>query len=62
MKRQSNIEILRILAMFMIIGSHLAGHGVQQQLNPETAFKVWGTGPMLNKIVTVAMIPGGGWE
>lgn len=60
MKRQSNIEILRILAMFMIIGSHLAGHGVQQQLNPETAFKVWGTGPMLNKIVTVAMIPGGG--
>ena len=60
MKRQSNIELLRILAMVMIVGSHLAGHGVQQQLNPELAFKVWSMGSMLNRIVTVALIPGGG--
>ena len=28
-KRASNIELLRIVAMFMIVASHFACHGVQ---------------------------------
>ena len=38
MKRQANIELLRIVAMLMIIGSHLALHGVQSDWN------VWSAG------------------
>lgn len=31
--RQSNFELLRIIAMFMIIGSHFATHGIVNTLN-----------------------------
>jgi len=31
--RQSNFELLRIIAMLMIVGSHFAAHGVVNTLN-----------------------------
>lgn len=58
--RQSNFELLRIISMLMIVASHLASHGVQHQLDTDMAFKIWKTGPILNKVVTSALIPGGG--
>ena len=40
MERKSNIELLRIVAMFMIVGSHLACHGVQSQLLGNNAYQI----------------------
>lgn len=60
MERKSNFELLRIISMFMIVGSHLAGHGVQQQFATNGAFVVWNNGSIINKIVTASLIPGGG--
>lgn len=45
-ERQSNIELLRITAMLMIIGSHLACHGVQQCLDPENAYQAYMAVPL----------------
>ena len=54
MKRQANIELLRIVAMLMIIGSHLALHGVQSDWN------VWSAGNRINRVFTSFLKPGGG--
>ena len=58
-RRQSNFELLRIISMLMIVASHLGSHGVQHQLDPDTAFEIWKTGSLLNRVVTSALIPGG---
>ncbi len=52
--RQSNIELARILAMFMIIGSHLAVHGVQHD-----GYIIWGEGLPLNQWIVSFLNPGG---
>lgn len=54
MKRQANIELLRIVAMLMIIGSHLALHGVQSDWN------VWSAGNRINRVFSSFLKPGGG--
>ena len=54
MKRQANIELLRIVAMLMIIGSHLALHGVQSDWN------VWSAGNRINRVFTSFLKPGWG--
>lgn len=53
MERKSNIELLRIVAMFMIVGSHLACHGVQSQLLGNNAYQIWNGGSEINKILAI---------
>lgn len=60
MERKSNIELLRIVAMFMIVGSHLACHGVQSQLLGNNAYQIWNDGSEINKIFVSFLNPGGG--
>lgn len=40
-KRNSTIELLRIIAMTMIIMAHLSGHGVLHVISPESQFEIW---------------------
>lgn len=53
-KRQANIELLRVVAMLMIIGSHLALHGIQADMG------AWSAGNRINRIFTSMLKPGGG--
>ena len=41
-KRQSNFELLRIVAMMMIVGHHYVVHGVQERYIADEALKIWG--------------------
>lgn len=59
-ERKSNFELLRIFAMFMIVGSHLACHGVQHQLERGYAYQIWDSGSAFNKIFVSFLVPGGG--
>lgn len=59
MERKSNIELLRIVAMFMIVGSHLACHGVQSQLLGNNTYQIWNDGSEINKIFVSFLNPGG---
>ena len=52
-KRQANIELLRVVAMLMIIGSHLALHGIQADMG------AWSAGNRINRIFTSMLKPGG---
>lgn len=58
-KRISNIELLRIIAMFMIVASHLACHGVQHCNDSINAYKIWQAGSTFNKIFVSFLTPGG---
>ena len=60
-ERKSNFELLRIVAMMLIIGSHLALHGVQHVLSASHAGEIYNTGTALNKLVVKFLLPGGGW-
>lgn len=53
LKRQANIELLRVVAMLMIIGSHLALHGIQADMG------AWNAGNRINRIFTSMLKPGG---
>lgn len=57
-ERKSNFELLRIFAMFMIVGSHLACHGVQHQLERGYAYQIWDSGSAFNKIFVSFLVPG----
>ena len=50
-ERKSNFELLRIIAMLMIVAHHLAGHGVQSY--------AWSAGTMGNRLFQQFLIPGG---
>lgn len=56
---QSNFELLRIVAMLMIVAHHLCVHGVQQVLMPELAYKTYFLGSTINKIFVSLFYPGG---
>ncbi len=56
--RNTNIEILRIVAMLLIIGSHLAIYGIIENPNTEV-YVIWEQGTLLNKICTCLLVPGG---
>lgn len=53
------IEILRVLAMIMIIGHHLVYYGVQQYYDQSIAGLIYAQGSTINKILCQILIPGG---
>lgn len=53
--RSSNFELLRILAMLMIVAHHLAVHGVQHVLLSDIAYQTYN----VNKIAVNLLVPGG---
>lgn len=57
--RQSNIELLRIAAMLMIVGHHMAVHGIYHVTAGENAYNVYSMGTQLNKAFTSLFAPGG---
>lgn len=57
-KRNTSIELLRIIAMFMIIGSHLTYHGVQHNAS-DNVFINYNMAPLFNRIFSELLIPGG---
>lgn len=59
-KRQSNFELLRIIAMLMIIGSHLACHGIQHVTSTVDSYQIYLSGTDLNKAVISFLNMGGG--
>mgnify|MGYP003560921603 FL=1 len=56
-QRQSNFELLRIIAMLMIVAAHLAAHGAEH-MNSEDAYVIWNAGSMINKIFSCFLIGG----
>ena len=54
----SNFELLRIIAMLMIVGAHFPGHGIRHVLVPELS-SVWLSGSFVNRVFTSCLIPGG---
>ena len=56
--RQTNIELLRLFAMFIIVAAHYGGHGVIQLLWEHPA-SIWGEGTLSHQIFTSLLIPGG---
>ena len=57
--RDSNFELLRIIAMFMIVGSHYCSHGIRHALIPDMA-TLWHSGLELHRRLTSFLLPGGG--
>ncbi len=57
--RSSNFELLRIVAMLIIIAGHYAFHGVRHGINPQMA-TLWLDGPTFNKFFTSFLVNGGG--
>ena len=58
-KRNTNIEILRIVSMLMIIAHHYVYYGVMQNYNSEVAYIVYKQGSALCKIISQLLFPGG---
>lgn len=56
--RQSSFELIRIIAMLMIIGAHYVGHGILKVRTPE-AYSVFLSGETVNRIISVLYSPGG---
>lgn len=56
--RKSNIELLRIIAMFLIIGHHLTVHGIMHYETKEQ-FIIFSSGSFVNKIFCLFLFPGG---
>ncbi len=50
--RQSNFELVRIIAMLMIVASHLACHGVQHILAAENAYSDYNAASLFNRLFT----------
>lgn len=57
--RKSNLELLRIVAIIMIIASHYAVHGVQKIAYENVALIEWSSGNTVNKLFTSFLTPGG---
>lgn len=58
--RQSNFELLRILAMFFIVVHHYMVHGVQHVLSSDMIAKSsWLLGSNINRIFTIIFEPAG---
>lgn len=56
-ERLSNFELLRIIAMLMIVASHYSLHGVVQTLEP-SAMVIWDSGSFYKKIIVELFTPG----
>src|SRR5574344_2233665 len=60
-ERSSNIELLRIISMFMIIGFHFAANGVMlcyYGASPNRLLQ-WADGSLTNQLFTAGLMPGG---
>jgi hypothetical protein len=58
-RRKSNFELLRIIAMLMIVASHLGVHGVKHVLFPNLANVAYNGGTFANKIFVSFCSTGG---
>lgn len=58
-ERNSNIELLRIIAMIMILGYHFIAHGVIN-ITSEDKYVIWSNGSLINSIASSLFTPGGG--
>lgn len=56
--RDSRFEILRIIAMIMIIGHHYCVHGLLQ-VTSENPYEIWGSGTLFHQILGLVFYPGG---
>ena len=56
--RSSNFELLRIVAMFMIVACHYCAHGIRHLLTPELS-SIWLEGIQANRLFTSFLINGG---
>ena len=56
--RSSNFELLRIVAMFMIVACHYCAHGIRHLLSPELS-SLWLNGLQTNRLFTSVLINGG---
>lgn len=57
--RNSNIEVLRIIAMIMIIGHHYILYGVMQMYDSSIAMQNYVQGSAFNRYIAQIMFPGG---
>ena len=57
-QRQSNFELIRIVAMLMIVASHYVCHGIYK-VSSTNAYDVYLHGDMINRVVSVIYSPGG---
>lgn len=56
--RDSRFELVRIIAMLLIIGNHLSTHGIMHVLSNDH-YRLWMTGSVVNKIFTSFLSVGG---
>lgn len=59
-ERSSNFELLRIIAMIMIVSCHLVNHCIFQQYGQEINVRNFSEGLLINKIIVAFFSPGGG--
>lgn len=57
-KRNSAIEMIRIIAMMFIIIGHLAAHGILK-VTAENSLEIWRGGATYNKLFAILLMPGG---
>ena len=57
-KRQSNIELLRIVAIIMIVFAHLSGHGIME-VSSAIPYVRWAEAPIINRIIASFFVGGG---
>lgn len=58
-KRNSNIELLRIISMLMIVAHHYVFYGVEQNYNPAISGIVFSSGTLINRCFSLFLLPGG---
>ena len=56
--RESNIELLRIVAMLMIVAAHFAAHGALK-INSSEPYSAFFKAPLFNQATAMLLIPGG---
>ena len=55
-QRNSNIELLRIIAMLMIVAHHFIFYGVQQNYDLNIACNIYNSGVNMNKIFALFLL------
>lgn len=57
-QRLSNFELIRVIAMLMIVSSHYLGHGILKVSSSE-CYNVYIQGDFINRLISVLYSPGG---
>lgn len=57
-KRRSNFELIRIVAMLMIVAAHYVGHGIFK-VSSADAYTVYLEGEKVNQLISTIYSPGG---